>query len=327
MKGLLKALIRYNTKCFVERRPNMKGRSVERQNGWVTKYGTAVFFVILAAFLTSCSDDPGDAGGGDDAGVNTGADSGPDDAGGDDPTPEERKAADRGGRSSNTSQQLVALADSFFDFDPTIDTTKTAEQNAAAIQANTLTNLSGCGSVTVSGTTVTVSMPPPGCTFENGVSASGTVTLTVTKAGSTITVAMTLTGIVVNGVSLAGTASFVTSNGSTFTVTANLTSDSTTYTCDLTVASTTGSATITGTVTETDGGTKTSCAFTKVIWKQGDCYPNSGSIKITTGLVTTTVSFTASTPTTGQVTVTSGRKTYTTSLPAYGNCPPAKDGG
>lgn len=240
---------------------------------------------------------------------------------------EERDLSERGGHSSNATQQLAKLADGMFDFDPTIDPAKTAAENASAIQANTTINLNGCGSATLNGTTVTLSAPAPGCTLKNGVNVQGTVSLSVTKSGSTTTVTLTLTSVVVNGVSVSGTASFATSNGTTFTVTGDVTSGSTTYTMNLTVAGSTGSTTINGTSTAKSGDSTNSMTFTNVVWKVGECYPSSGSLKVTKALVTSTITFDSSTPTTGKVSVTSGRKTQTMQLPAYGNCPPGADGG
>lgn len=262
------------------------------------------------------------------------------DAGSDALTGEERDVVDRGNRSSNASQQLSVVADSLFDFDPTLDASKTAAENALAIEARVRANLgstdggvpgdgglTGCGSVSLSGTTVTVAYgPPPGCTLRTGGTISGTIAAGVAKSGSTITVSLTLTNVVANGVALSGTASFATGNGSTFTVNANVTSGSTTYTMtNLSVAGGTGTTTINGSVT-VSGDTTVSMSFNAVSWKVGDCYPSGGTLTTKKGLVTTVVTFTAATATTGTVTVQVGRKTSTQQLPAYGSCG-STDGG
>ncbi len=246
------------------------------------------------------------------------------------PTPDERTAADRGAQSSNLNQGLLTLSDSFFDFDPTLDTAKTAAENAQAIAARTSLSFGGCGTVTPSGTSVTVSMPPPGCTTSGGLNAQGTVALAVTKSTgtpATLTVALTLTSVVVNGVSYGGTASFATTNGSTFTVTADLTSGDAVYAMNLTVTGAPGSMTIAGSMSQGQGATGSSYTFTNVLYKKADCYPSGGSLAVKKGLVTTTITFTAATANTGQVTVTSGRKSWPSTLPAYGSCPKGADGG
>lgn len=248
----------------------------------------------------------------------------------DQPTADERATADRGGSSSNLNQHVLGLSDGFFDFDPTLDTAKTAAENAQAIASRTSLSFGGCGTVTPTGTSVTVSMPPPGCTTANGLKAQGTVTLAVTKSTTTpaaLTVALTLTAVVVNGVSYGGTASFVTTNGSTFTVTADLTSGDVVYAMNLTVTGAPGSMTIAGTMSQGTGAAQSSYTFTNVLYKKADCYPSGGSLAVKKGLVTTTITFSAATANTGQVTVSSGRKTWPSTLPAYGSCPKGADGG
>src|SRR5262245_16831015 len=111
--------------------------------------------------------------------------------GGDGLNAEERAHLDRGSSALSSVQQTVAIADSLFDFDPTIDPNLTAAQNAQAILANTNTNLNGCGSASISGTTVTVSFgAPPGCTLRTGVQVSGAVTAAVSRLGPVTTVAL-----------------------------------------------------------------------------------------------------------------------------------------
>ena len=243
-------------------------------------------------------------------------------------TPDERDVFDRGHESHQGVQQALALSDSLFQFDPTLDATKTAAENAAAIQAQATFELNGCGSVTLGGSTVTVSFgAAPGCTLRNGVQASGSASLSVTKATTTTTVALTFTNLVVNGTDLGGTASFGTTNGSTFTVTANLTSKGNSVTANLTITGAPGSTTIDGTASSVQAGKTSSLTFTQVVWSQGDCYPKAGSLKVTRGLVNQTITFLATTPATGSATLTWGRTTSTVQLPAYGNCPPASAGG
>jgi len=243
----------------------------------------------------------------------------------DTPTLEERQTFDRGAGSDNDLQRLLAVADSMFNFDPTLNPTMSAAANAMEIQRYTMTNLAGCGSVMVVGTTVTVSFGT-GCTLMNGVHVSGSATLMVSGGmGSALTVAMSFASLTVETATLSGTASFVTSNGTTFTVTANLTSGTTTIRANLTVVAVTGAYTVTGTASQmVTGEAATALTFNSLHYVMGQCYPDGGSVTVMRGLITMTYTFSAMTPTTGQVSVTQGRRMYTMTLPPYGNCPPGR---
>jgi hypothetical protein len=54
---------------------------------------------------------------------------------------DEQDTSTGGGDSANALVQLTVLADSLFDFDPTIDTTRTAAENAQGIEQNVRGNL------------------------------------------------------------------------------------------------------------------------------------------------------------------------------------------
>lgn len=296
--------------------------------------------LMLSALATGCGGRGGNDGGGGSGGSG-GTGGGGGSGGGSQLDAEEADTTNRGGDSSNGIQQTAAIADSLFDFDPTIDTAKTALENAVAIEQNVRNNLGsldggfpvdggslGCGSVSLSGTTVTVAFgPSPGCTMKNGVTASGTVAVTVTKATSTVSLAITMTSLVVNGKSLAGTATFTTQNGTTFTVNADVTSGSTRYQATaFTITGGTNTVTFNGTLTVTSGTVSSSMTFTTLVWNKGDCYPSGGTVRAQKAAVVATITFTSTTATTGKVTVTTGRVTSTACLPAYGNCG-SKDGG
>lgn len=136
-----------------------------------------------------------------------------------------------------------------------------------------------------------------------------------------------LTQVVSNGVALSGNATFVTTTGSSFTVTANVTSGATTWVVTgLTATGSTGTATLNGSVTVSGDNTST-LTFTSLTWAAGDCYPRAGSIASKKGLVTTVIAFDTNTPTTGLVKVTVGRKTSTVPLPSYGSCGSTLDAG
>jgi len=231
----------------------------------------------------------------------------------------EEASALRGGHDANQAQQqTLALADELFDFDPTLDPTKTAQQNADAVFARATTQLP-CAMVMLSGTTLTVSASTP-CATPNGVSFSGSLTAAITKTGSQLTVTMTWSNVVVGDTTINGTTTLVTSNGSTFQVTYALMKNGTAVSGMVTAVGAPGQITVDGTLVSGS----TSAAMTAVRWKKGDCYPSSGSIAVTQGRLTTTYTFTSTTPSTGLVSTGRGR---TAQLPAYGSCPKATDAG
>src|SRR5262245_44326063 len=92
---------------------------------------------LAVSFMASClpragtTGGTGGVGGADTGGAGTGG------AGADKPTLEEQKTADDGGNSAVALGQAMALADSLFKFDSTLDPALTAGENASAIQTNT----------------------------------------------------------------------------------------------------------------------------------------------------------------------------------------------
>jgi hypothetical protein len=163
--------------------------------------------------------------------------------------------------------------------------------------------------------------PPPGCTLSDGTVASGTVDLAVSESGGTTTVALTLTSVVVDGEALAGTASFATTNGTMFTVTADITSGASTDSAKLTITGTTDSFTITGNATVTEGSTTTVLDFSDLTITIGECYASGGSVEVTKSGISESLTFNAQTPETGKVSLTVGKHTSTMTLPPYGSCP------
>lgn len=281
---------------------------------------TACALSCMFACSSSSSPAGSSSGGGDDGGGAS------EDAG---LTSDQNEAFSTGGSSLSVNQEMAVLANSLFDFDPTIDAGATPQANASAIGANIKSALDGCGTVSVSGASVTVAFgAPPGCTLSGGVSISGTVSVAVSQSSGTTTIALSLTSVVVDGKSLAGTASFATSSGSTFDVTTNLTSGTTTDTAQLTITGASGSFTVSGTAHEMQTGGTSTIVFDDVVVVNGECYATSGSMQITKGIVSETITFDAQTPTTGIASVTVGKHTVTQALPAYGSCPSGgRDGG
>ena len=275
--------------------------------------------LILAMWLvTAC----GVRGLGNDAGTDAGADASNGLSG------DEQGTYNGGAPGANAIVALAAAADAMFQFDPTIDPLQTDTQNAQLVSDHVLSELGAtgdagakCGSVTLSGTTVTASFgPAPGCTLPNNTKISGTIAVGITKSASMITIAMTMTSAIVNGLALDGTVQLATTNGTTFTLSGNFTSGTTTYSSSgLTFSGTTGVISVDGTFGITTSAT-TTYTFSALTWKIGDCYPDGGSLAIKSGLVTMTITFDASTPTSGNVTVTVGKKSVTEKLPTYGIC-------
>jgi len=295
----------------------------------MNRFGLALGLLTLA---TACSSSSGGASptGTSDSGTPADsemtADGATDDAG---LSADEQTTFTMGGHSLAFSQEATTLADSLFDFDPTINPSATPSANATSIGQNIQANLGTCGTVTVSGATVSVNFgSPPGCTLKTGAVVSGSVSLSVSKSGGTTSVALTTPGVVVNGEPLDGTASFATSNGSTFTVTLDLTSGTKSDNSSLTVDGSQGSLTISGSATIVEAGITSSVTFTNVNHVEGECYATAGSMTVKTGILTETLTFLSTTPMTGLVDVATGKKATTTTLPAYGDCPSdAHDGG
>jgi hypothetical protein len=251
-------------------------------------------------------------------------------------TGEEKDAFDRATSSHVVVHQAVSLTDELFSFDPTLDPARSANENAGLIQAYISTELNGCGQVTLTNAAVVVQFgQAPGCTLPNGQQVSGTASLGVSKQNATLTVTVNFNNLTVDGKDLTGNATMSTSNGSTFSVQANLAQGSTTINlggattqaASATITGTPTGITLDGAATATRSAATTKLTFTTVYWARGDCYPSSGSVKVTKGTTEQTYTFTTETPSTGQVDLALGRKTVKVPLPEYGNCPPNKDGG
>lgn len=76
--------------------------------------------------------------------------------GGNEPDPAERGLFEHGGGEVASSQAMTQLADSLFQFDPTIVPGADAPQNAQNIHRDVGVQLNGCGSAAINGVTVTV---------------------------------------------------------------------------------------------------------------------------------------------------------------------------
>lgn len=227
---------------------------------------------------------------------------------------------DRGAASSIEVLEALAVSDALFAFDPTLDATATAEANAMAIAAHVESAMDGCASAEVSGTTVSVTFAS-GCTLRTGLTAAGSVSVSVARAGASLGVDVSFDALVVGSHALDGTASFTTRNGSTLDVVLDLTGSAGSVSTDLTVVGTSGAMQIDGSATVARDGTTTTLTFGGVVWALGDCYPSAGSMTVSSGRVTQSIAFTSATPSTGTVSITQGRTTRDATLPSYGTCP------
>lgn len=267
-----------------------------------------------SAHLTACTSDEGNAA---DAGL---GDSAAGD-GGEGLTANDTTALAAGGEAVNVTQVTLSLADTLFDFDPTVDPNATALANAAAVGDHARGNGAGCTEVTVEGATVTVGFGEV-CQLANGVIASGSVTIAVAKADATTTLTVTFTDTVVDNHELGGTVTFTTTNGTTFHVVSDsLVSEGKPYAIDMTVTGSAGAMTVSGLVGFGVGVEFTSVNFSQVAYTKGDCYPSGGLFSVKKGPTEMLVYFSAETASTGKVTVKKGPVTTTAFLPGYGACP------
>jgi hypothetical protein len=227
----------------------------------------------------------------------------------------------RAGGGTLTSQHATHFADGVFDFDPTLDAAASPSMNAQNIGSHLEQNLNGCGMVTVGGMTVTAAFgTAPGCTLK-GVTVSGTLTVSVSKSGSTTTVSLDFMSFELNGSMLSGTETFGTTDGTNFSATIDIVYGSRTAKGNLTIAGAMNAFTLNGMLVQTENGIATNLVLTNVHYALNNCYPDSGTVQLTEGLLKGTSTFTAQTANTGVYDVQTGRKTTMKTLPAYGSCP------
>ncbi len=273
-------------------------------------WGAAIALVGVPAAV-GCTSSSGAGGTGASTSVSTGLSS------------DETDTVSRGGDGSISIDEALALADSVFQFDPTIDPAASPAQNAQSIGTRTKTTGGACAMVTTSGTTVTADFgAAPGCKLTSGVTVTGTVSATVSASSGTTTVVLGLMNVTVNGRAIAGTLSFATTNGTTFQTTVALSTGSM-LTGMITIVGSAAGFSLNGTLSSAASDATTSITLTNVAYVTGDCYPSAGSMAVTKGIVSETITFNQATATTGKVTVTIGSRPNTATLPAYGSCPPS----
>jgi hypothetical protein len=248
---------------------------------------------------------------------------------------EAANAADRGS-STTAATQAKATTELFVHEDPTLDTAKTAAQNAQAVADQVKASVSACASAAVTHTSGDVAVAVSfgsDCSIQ-GVTFSGDVSASVSTAGGGVTVAFTFTNLVVNGNTLNGTASEATKDGTTFTSNIALTvgAAKVTYKGALKLDAGLTSVTIDGTGTYQNGsGPSSAFTSTGVHHVFSACYADAGTLTFTQPTTTKTgktvnlqnsVTFSSTTPSTGQASVKIGSAAATTvTLPPYGSCP------
>ena len=227
---------------------------------------------------------------------------------------------DRGSAGTVDVMLALGVSDAMFAFDPTLDPAMSAEANASAIASHVSAIPGGCASASTAGSSVTVTFAS-GCVLRTGLTASGSVTVELARAASALDVMVSFDAFAVGSRTLDGTAAFHTENGSVLGIELALTGATGSVSTDLTVIGTSGAMEIDGAAMVTREGTTTMLSFTDVVWRLTECYPSAGSVTVTAGRVSQTVSFTSATASTGTVTITQGRTSRDATLPAYGSCP------
>jgi hypothetical protein len=230
---------------------------------------------------------------------------------------EQGEVALHGGGVVAAHQALLAI-DQTMEIDPTLDVTKTPEQNALAIRDRARAG-GGCVTAELSGATVTVTFAA-GCEVR-GAAIAGQLSLTVTKIAGTITVIANFVGLEVDGVPLDGSVKLMTTGDGTYQVTFDLAAGEKAVTGDVGLVGEPGQVTVSGSLTTAGGGQSGSAELDGVVYVLGDCYPSAGTLTIASARFTGTVTFLSTTPQDGVVEIGVGRRHTTAPLPAYGSCP------
>ena len=237
------------------------------------------------------------------------------------------------GDSTTKLTSAKAITELFVQEDPTIDTAKTAGQNADAVAAQIAASTSTCATITIAHVPGDASVTADfgtGCTIGSLGTVSGKVVAEVTRATG-VTVTFTFTNLVAAGYALTGSAAETTTDGTTYSSNVDLTVNGK----HLTFKGTAKLDADAKGVTFDGGGTAQTAATSAysvgaVHHVFGGCYADAGKLTLQkqtttkTGRATTvseTVAFDASTPSTGRVTITVSGASQSTTLPAYGSCP------
>lgn len=219
-----------------------------------------------------------------------------------------------------TTEAALEVSDDVLGFDPVLDRMQTADQNAMAVAMHATDALVGCGTVSRTGTAITIEFGTTPCTTPSGHVVTGTMSLAVGVMAGEATATFTFTSFTVDGSSLSGTLGFAT-RLTGLTVDVALTSGTSSIAGSATIGATTGAFSLSADLTATRSGTTTSISIRGLVWTRGDCYPSAGTVTATTGRLVQSITFSAATAMSGTVSVTEGPFTTTQTLPAYGDCP------
>lgn len=247
-------------------------------------------------------------------------------------SPELTDASERGVSSTDVSSAKLTM-EVFVQEDPTLDVSKDTGANADSVAAQATTALAGCASakVTHASGTATVAVDfGENCTIQ-GVTFAGQASATIAAGSGQVSVSFTFTSLSVSGHTLSGSATATTSNATTFTTTADLTSGTRHVTFQGSASTDPSGVLINGSGT-LQSGSSAALPFTidAVHRTRGACYADAGSITTTKTATTHSgksrqvkqvIAFDANTPSTGQVTVTVESVSSKATLPAYGSCP------
>jgi hypothetical protein len=243
------------------------------------------------------------------------------------------EAADASSRASSVTAVASAKAVTalFVQEDPTLDVSRTALANADAVATQLTGAVCGTATVTHAAGSATVSVDfGAGCTVPNVGFVAGAASVTISKQLSRLDLAFTFTTLSVEDKTIDGTLDMSTSDATSFSVTANLTSGS----GDVMFM---GYAQLDANgagVTFGGNGMAKGVAYTasNVHHAFGGCYADAGTVtigRVVVGrrgslvAVTDVITFDATTPSTGVVTVTVNAVKSTVTLPPYGTCPHA----
>jgi hypothetical protein len=217
------------------------------------------------------------------------------------------------GASTGTLAAAKAVASLFVQGVPTLEVTKSCAQ----------------ASLTHDPASTTISVDfGTGCTYPRVGTVAGQASATVSKTGAALSVAFTFTNLTVNAHTLSGTFTEATTDNTTFTVDANLTTathavifqGSAALSPDGTSVTFDGSGTV-----QLGTAPASTITLTSVEHAFGDCYASAGSLGLskTTNLRTLdeTIVFSAATPSTSTVAVTVDSISSSQNLPPYGTCP------
>lgn len=210
-------------------------------------------------------------------------------------------------------------------------TTWSGVSDGVSSSASLRRNASTCASAQIAHvtgqTTVSVNFGT-GCTVPHIGTVSGSAAATIGKLAGTIRVSLAFTNLAVNGLAIDGTLSLATTDATTFTAEADLSSGANhvTFTGSAIVDANLSGVTLSGT------GTFQAVTFhaTGIHHGFGTCYADAGSLSMaknttskrgTLVALDETVAFSTTTPATGQVIVTINGQTSTTTLATYGTCP------